>query len=328
MTNLKTAKQIEAELTQLERGDHLHWGAVFLLLDSIEQSGCWQGEADSFTNWIDKNAVRFHVKPATLWRIFAAGRFVHQGRDRIIAKGANLPPIEEMADAVSPESVELLSKIERAIPDEKFAEIANKVFSGNCKRSELREIWQTYRPILKGKTARGRGVTAPRLDQKDPEQFNSLMEANAIRSIIADGYRWTGISEPEQYQLFPHISPENFQESSSSSMFSAVAVVKPNHGKIQFYGLLFQAAFDFAKTYFLFNDYISYCDRFWLVIRSDAKRTCQSIVEDPDFNPAIGIIVVTDEIIQVHKNAESVSSSGINRGELAIAILIRTLGTK
>ena len=57
-----TPKQIEKELTVIEKGVYRPWGTMSLLLDSIENTGYWHRDSDSFTSWLEKNAFRLNKR--------------------------------------------------------------------------------------------------------------------------------------------------------------------------------------------------------------------------------------------------------------------------
>ena len=323
----KTPKQIEKEMISVEKGDVRTWGQIFMLLDSIDQSRYWQKGANSFTGWIEMNAPALHTKPAMLWRILSAGRFVRQVAERVKMKGIEIPPFDVLPDSVSPENVELLSKLSRVMPDETFADFARKVFSGDVKRSELRGAWETYRPVLMGKTARGRGVVPPKLNIRDAEQFRSLLEADTLSAFQAAGPGWTGIASPLIYRVFVHVDPEGYRRSPITNLFPAVVVVKPPHGPIEYHGIRFAS---FSRSHDSYKGILMYCDYLWIFnhksqegkIKTTSNDLCISL---PD---GIGILDISEGKVSVVRPAASVDGAGTMRGDIASALLVRSLGVK
>ena len=324
----KTPKQIEKELISIEKGDGRTWGQIFLLLDSIDQSRYWQKGANSFTGWIEMNAPALHTKPAMLWRILSAGRFIREVAERVKMKGIEIPPFDVLPDSVSPENVELLSKLSRVMPDETFADFARKVFSGDVKRSELRGAWETYRPVLMGKTARGRGVVPPKLNISDAEQFRSLLEADTLSAFQAAGPGWTGIASPLIYKVFVHVDPEGYVRSPITSLFPAVVVVKPPHKPIEYHGIRFASISRSPDSY---KRILAYCDYLWIFnhklqegrrIKIASNDLCSLLPDE------IGILDISEGKVSVVRPAASVDGAGTMRGDIASALLVRSLGVK
>lgn len=323
---INTPKQIEKELAAIGKGDR-PWGALSLLLDSIENTGFWHRDSDSFTGWLEKNAFRFGVNPPMLWRILAAGRFVCQIRDRLIKKGILVPNLADMPDNVSPESVELLAKLERVIPEDAFPDLAHKVFSGQATRAELRFTWQTYRPALGGQTARGRGVPIPRLNLKDPDQYNSLMEAMVLDALKVAGPSWSGHKTPSIYQVFLHVNPDGHRKLPGSYLFSAVVVIKPMSGDIEYHGFRYRP-FSIAGSRAKEFPETTYCDFLWLMTPPTSFTGTHPLkrkIELPEF---IGLVELKDGQVNVLRRAERAPNSGELREQLTSALLARSLGSK
>lgn len=323
----KTPKQIEKELDSVEKGDVPTWGQLFLLLDSIDQSRYWLKGAKSFTGWIEMNAPALHTKPAMLWRILSAGRFVRKVAERLKIIGIEIPSFDVLPDSVSPENVELLSKLSRVMPDETFADFARKVFTGDAKRSELRGAWETYRPVLMGKTARGRGVVPPKLNIRDDDQFRSLLEADTLSAFQAADPGWTGIASPLIFRVFVHVDPEGYRRSTITSLFPAVVVVKPPHGSIEYHGIRFAS---FSRPPNSYIGILAYCDYLWVLNHKHQDGKIEIASNDlctllPD---GVGILDMNEGKVSVVRKAASVDGAGMMRGDIASALLVRSLGSK
>lgn len=316
--------QISEELFLVEEGVSRSWGNLFLLLDSVERTKYWQNDAASFTRWIEQIAPKIHTKPAMLWRILSSGRFVIQVTNQLEERNIKVPSLEDMPDDVSPENVELLAKLERVAPEETFAEYAQKVFTGEAKRAELRSVWETYRPVLRGQTARGRGVTPPRINRKDPSQFRSVMEAATLEAFQSAGPHWTGISTHTLYKVFVHINPEGFPKN-PGYLFAAVVVVKPKNGVLLYHGIRFRTL-ESPDTY---KKPLEYCDHLWVFNHSVFHSSQIPAFDDLSGVPeGVGILEIKDNVLSVIKPACVIKGSGTKRVDLASALLVRTLGTK
>lgn len=323
MAKYTTPKQIEKELSLLEKGDARTWGNIFLLIDSIDHTKYWVRDADFFTGWIQNNAWRLHAKPAMLWRILSAGRFVRQVAGRFKERGIAVPSFEEMPDSVSPDNIELLSKLDRVMPSDNLSELARRVFAGDVTRSELRSTWETYRTVLGGKTARGRGVIAPRLNQQDPEQYRSLMMAAILESFQAASPDWTGVQSPDVYKVYVHVNPEGSPKIPVGIYhFAAVVLVKNKNGLLKYHGVRFRS---FSRSPGSYEKSLSYCDYLWVLNRSIAQNNRSEEAYLPD---GVGIIDVRDGAVSVIRPAGTIEGAGLKKIEIASVLLARALRVK
>jgi hypothetical protein len=322
--DFKTFDDIEKEMSLLQGGGHRPWGRIFLLLYSIEQCGYFQQSCASFTGWVEKNAWRLQKKPAMLWRIFSSGRFVRQLQERFKEGDFAVPSLEDLPDFVNPENVEILSKLDRVMPLEPFIEVARRVFAGEVTRSELRGTWETYRPVLGGKTARGRGVVAPRLDQKDPEQHQSLIQAATLDAFQTAGPAWLGIKSPEMYKVFVHVNPEGYRVPKGRYLFAAVVVVKPRNDSIQYHGIRF---LNFARPQDSYDKSLVFCDRLWVFSHS-ASYGRREFGEHSTVPDGVGIIDVENGMVSMHKPARAIDGAGQDKIRLASMLLLRALATR
>ena len=322
MIKYKTPKQIEKELALIERGERQSWGKFYLLLASIDQTRFWQRDADSYSSWILKTSNRLNINAAMLWRIISAGRFVLQTLEKLEGGGIDVPSLEEMPDTVSAENIEILSKLERVMPDNVFLEFARKVFNGKAKRSELRGAWETYRPILEGKTGRGRGVTPPRLNNQNPDQYQSLVEATVLDALRTAEPGWTNVTSPSVFKIYVHVNPEGYFRGTDKYLFAAVAVVKPQNGPVEYHGIRFRTTTPISPNFY--RTIMTYCDYLWILNHTVSEETLVK-----GYTPEkAGILEVKDNIVSVVRPSVFYEGSGSNRHKLASALLVRALGTK
>ena len=317
---MPTAKQIEKELGAIERGEARTWGQVAVLLDEIDSCGYWHRDADSFTEWLGKHAHIFGVKPAMLWRHLTSGRYLKQLRDSAAAKNVSVPSLDLLPNSVSSESVELLAKLERIMPEADFQKLLARMLEGGARRAELRSLWEAYRPVLGGKTARGRGVVVPRINRDDPEQYQSLMEANFLSALKAAGSAWTGAAKPERYEVYLHVTPEG-KVAGRKILFPAVAMVKPKDGALEYHAVLFAPFLDrfreFLENLRVFPDYL------WVIPRTSLRGGLTSNIH-LEVPRGIGLITIESGAVHVIVPAERMPESGSRRADLASALLVRS----
>lgn len=331
--NFNSQKKIEQELLAIEKGEHRAWGMTSLLLFAIDKTGFWQDNCDSFTNWLEKNASLFKVKPATLWRILTAGRFSNQVREQLANNNILVPHLEDMPCNISPENIEILAKLKRVVPKDIFLYFARRVFKGKAKRSELRSSWQTYRPILKGQTARGRGVPTPQLDNSNPAEHDSLLEAVALDALKSVGPNWSGHQYTTLYQMFLSVNPDDYPQpdtpyehirSVEKHLFAAIAVVKPKYSEIEYHG------FHYLKrdSECLEVDMEQYCDFVWFIISAESL-TNEHISWLQHKSPSCtGLLEIKDGEVKILKRAERCKEDVALKEKLVSSLLKRSLQGK
>lgn len=159
--------------------DPLPWGRISVTLLDAERTGSWRQTSTSFSKWVEEQEDELGKSPQSLWRYLSAGKEYLEQRKALSARGVRLPRLEDVSAAVSPESIELLSKIRRVAPASLLKEIGQDVLTGKIERKVLRGIWDSYAPLLEGRTARGRGakpqaVKAPRAAREVSDSLAGL----------------------------------------------------------------------------------------------------------------------------------------------------------
>jgi hypothetical protein len=182
---------------------HSRWGDLAAYLLQTEKTASWRKTHASFSSWLAHLAQSLDRSEATLWRALAAGRYYNALRQASKKRGITLPVLGAPQLAASPEAIELVAKISRAAPTEVAQQITEKVVAGAISRRELRTYWETYRPVLDGRTARGRNVTAPRFNPSRIDMVSSRLEADCIAGLIHAGGAWLGVAEPRLYKVIP-----------------------------------------------------------------------------------------------------------------------------
>lgn len=299
---------IATEIKSLQGGVRLPWGRVSSLLVLVEQQGYWRDEATSFTRWVNSHAVVFGSKPATLWRLVASGKYYEKFR-------AEYPhffpyPLHELPDQVSPENIELLYKLSRVAPKDLFGPLIEKVMCGRITRSELRTAWVRFRPALEGQTARGKGVTPPKLSVQAGKESELLTEALILHRLLGGSSEWTGLKNLTVFKPYSEL------ECSDVIRFDAVIVTKGKQSRLLFHGIevlkrLYPHSADKLKSLQL------RCDLMWVVLPQLPQGN--ELQRLPD---NVGLIVV-DSDVQVIRPARL--EPGHDTCALAKAILEREL---
>lgn len=139
------------------------WGQVSAYLLEVERNGSWKNSARTYTEWAKGFAQQRGCTVTLLWRYKSAGKFYNSRSEALLNRGIKLPKLDKLSPSVSAEAVELLAKISRVAPANILNPIEAKTLLGQIQKKEVREVWNAYAPLLEGKTARGRGVAAPKL---------------------------------------------------------------------------------------------------------------------------------------------------------------------
>lgn len=314
---------LEVELKALADGKQRSWPQLATLLEEVERSEYWRERAGSFTEWLEHFAQVISLKPATLWRVLSAGRFYASLRSDLAGNGISAPPINALPAAVSPESLELLAKLRRVAPGDVTDEITARVLSGTITRADLRSTWQAYRPALDGRTARGRGVKAPKIDTKAGPHFNSLLEAEVFTGLKYGSKAWTGTSEPHTFQIYMNVKPEFLPDETRRFEFDAVVVVRcASNSALVLHGIDIRPQLTvYAEQAINFVQLASpFCDRLWTAVHEANHGFGWDAI--PGY---VGVMAAKSQTLRVLREAGSSNGLGSRVGDLAKGLLFSSL---
>lgn len=178
------------------------WGKLADYLLAVEHAKTWEHTHPSFSAWLFDEATRLKRNPSSLWRARSSGRYYRTLAALLNARGHQVPDLDSDELKASAESLELAAKLSRVAPEELMGELAAKVIDATVSRRDLRSYWLAYRPVMAGKTARGRGTVPPRFDPHDAHMRISRAEADVIASLIQAGAEWLGNAAARAYRVF------------------------------------------------------------------------------------------------------------------------------
>jgi hypothetical protein len=312
-------KKLEKEVAALIQRPTSSWAVIGLILDRVEREKYWARDARSFSEWLRSFAPKIGMKETSLWRYLGATRYY-----RKLRKDGS-PSLARIPKDVSAENLELLEKLERVVPEDEFEAMAKRVLAGEVERNELRELWRTYRPILRGRTARGKGVIVPRIDPKDREQLMDQKEAWALTTLMAAGPEWTGIEHPDFYKCvrevilprWPGVEPRHVYDPKEGVRYRPVvdmlAVVRksPDSAVI----LVGVQVFSDLKTSTALASLAPYCDRLYVALLGKEELSDQV----PEF---VGILRLLTGSVQVEREPRpGFAVAATKSGELAKELL-------
>ncbi|MFC5435992.1 hypothetical protein ACFPME_05445 [Rhodanobacter umsongensis] len=294
------------------------WGQLAAYLLDVKARQTWITEAASFTEWVKQCAKRLSRTEASLWRCISSGRFYRVRAASLVKRGIALPDLPQLPPAVSSESLELLAKICRIAPPELIEDIEFKALEGKIARGDLRAIWETYRPVLKGRTARGRNAEAPCFDERDPGQRDGRAEADSIMALRKAGPAWTGHPDASYYGVFPMdhpLLPAHFRDIG----LDAVVFVKPKKMDVpELHGVTHRSLDQLPRPFHA--QLAQAVDRAWVVILGAEKPEVTSVPQE------LGVLSTESGAVRVGR--EPISSEHeptVVRDHLIRALLLRTL---
>lgn len=184
-----TIDEVLNELESIRSGALKAWPELGKLFLSVEHHGLWRKTNKSFSEWVRDFARTQRKSESSHWRLVSSSRYYVQLRDYLITHGVDAPLLENLSELVSPENLELLSKIERVLPADQRLTLAKKVVLGNATRAELRDYWSYYKPLLEGRNARG-NVDIPKYEEDNPDHQQSLVKASILKELANANGKW------------------------------------------------------------------------------------------------------------------------------------------
>lgn len=188
------AATLEAAIEQMASLREKPWTRMGKMLLDIEQTKYWEEQgASSFAEYVALLAKRLNLDQSVLWRNRKAVEFYEtELRELIQSTEGTLPSLTEKPPKIGPEGLSLLERIGRVAPKAVYLDLATQSIFGSLSRNKLREVWYALSPVLKGKTARGRGTTTPRIDPNDTRAAGQLDESLILKAFSTEGAEWIG----------------------------------------------------------------------------------------------------------------------------------------
>jgi len=315
---------IKETLDKLSRGVPLPWPYVARCLDEVEKTEYWAGTASSFTEWLKKNEGKLGSKESTLWRYLVVGRYYQDLQKQFSRVNLDYPPLSELPAHVSPEKLEVLSKLARVAPRDFFEELMYQVLDNTITRDDIREKWNAFRPALKGKTARGRRVLPPSVNIKNQDEYESIQEAMIINAIKAAGSSWLSDQKPQMYKVQMHVAL-NKSSPVQRPLFPAVVLYKEGESKdLEIHGLETMRHFVFNKNILKRLEYLSeYCDYLWVVKNKDDPNIVRNGFVEEHYPKYVGLMMIDGPDISIVRQALSCYQDYKKANELLKALLLK-----
>jgi hypothetical protein len=315
--------KIEEYLTMLSQREVKHWGIFAYTLDYIDRTEYWREQgASSLSSFISFMAKFYEKKPATLWRYLTSGRHYNAIVEKYAAGEEKYPQLCDISDQVSPEKLEILSKIARAAPEDVVSDIALKVLDGEITKANLWALWQAYKPALEGKTARGRGTTIPSICQTDLRQISLVSKSNVLSTIYQAEPEWIGVDGIDLFIPFVGMTFSPPPNGRDPITFDMVAITRDGENRaIRLHCVAVISEPTPVSVDFAIKRFLPYFHFIWIAFPEDFDPSNARYI--PDF---AGILRVGRKNITTVRTAERSSFLGGRTEHLTQWLLIKALG--
>lgn len=300
MSESGSARPATRRTSALPKLARASWVRTGIELARVESEQSWADSANSFSDWLKNQATKLAVEESNLWRYLGAVRFYPELRQSLIDAGHDCPEVQNLSEQVSPENLELLSKLIRVMSPADFASLATRVLDRSAKRDELRKLWQAYRPALAGKTARGKGVAAPVFDENDSANRSKLVVAQTRLLLEAAPFTWLCQPAPAFAHAVHDVRlPEMHARHGNSGLDMLIAVQRTESAPLELHGIEIRLNLS-SQTIPGIVDLAQSVNYLWVAFAKPYKAGLLASL------PAhIGILSINDGSISVVRVAES-----------------------
>ena len=157
------------------------WREESVNLLYVRSNLLFEPDIKSYSAWLKKQAEIKGIQISTLWRYLGAAAFaidLQTGGWATVKNPLQIPP------GIHAESIELLEKIGRVMPNAAFDELAADLYHGRVVRKDLLKTWQIYRVALpQNATARGSNVQKPVMAENNERTQRIVFEQLALRLL-------------------------------------------------------------------------------------------------------------------------------------------------
>lgn len=310
--NEKEQLKLEEQLKELNSIKKLSWKDIFDLLSQVAETKYWRRDSRNFTTWLKQNKTKFNMPLSGLWRIISSGEYVIRLINTLTEKDIKITSFKELSPSVSPETIELLAKLERVLHEDEFNELAVRVLSDDLTRDELRLLWEIYKPILDGDNARGLHKVL-KADLKNPKTLQVYNESVAI-DVLHKKIEQV-LPQNKILQLKMRVKPAGY-----GYVFSSVALVQSEKTGIKYHGFVFYTE-DIVENLTTTDRVSTFCNYLWLMIqpKPDTEDFYKSLFVK--IQPSIGVIEIDKPNMRVIRNAGEGTCIAEKKGCLELSFL-------
>lgn len=269
---MENIEKIEEELQQLLSEDKKSWVKIYELMQEVESEKLYEGKYHSFTAWVNELANKSKVHVSLLWSRKKAGKMYAEYQERAKAAGRSVPVMREVN--VSPDNFNLVEKIagaNKAVADE----LMDKVVSGELKRKDLKNAWETVR-------ADKQNVRVTRHDKQSERAENALSAADIVLALRNPTWLPMELSErineyqEQKYRIMTEFAVQSGTTRHARRM-DILAIETITNSDISLHGIEIK-----VNKHDLINDhkmqeYTEFCDYFWIAVPEELIEDAKSI---------------------------------------------------
>ena len=282
------------------RGGLPQWGKIAADLLRVQHSEDWREAGfSSFSLYLGQEAKKLNRGKSALWRMISAGEFYTKLLKKLDPQGDRLPSLTDPELSASPESLELLEKIGRVAPSEIMEPLEVRTLDGTISRRELRDIWESYRPLLEGRTKRGRGVPVPQINRKSPRINLSLAEAHVLTQLLRLGSIWLSSGSMDLYRAVHIAGNLRLRNWYSKTCDIVILAAKDSDSRLELHGVEVSNILFCHLFLHRFSEHPPLTDYQWLAL---TKRISPN--EISRIPSEIGIIEVASSGVRVVRRAK------------------------
>ena len=253
---IEPPKILDKIIQLLMRADR-DWVSVGRLLEEGIEQKTWDTLFGSTRQAIVKISEQTNVKPASLWRFLTSVRIYDQLEDLFSHHSIPFPALTSSSSA---ENIELLGRLRRVMPMASLLPAAVAVLENRMSRGALRNLWNDYKPVMQGKTVRGRGK--PVLDH----DIHAIRKSQVLSMIRSTPF-WVPkdrLPDVPQHEILTQIVLLEMT-------LDAVIIVRSSESATlpEFHAVKFIDHSPDDTEYELMSEIMENCDALWFAIHLD-----------------------------------------------------------
>jgi hypothetical protein len=173
------------------------WALRARLIHNAKTTRQWKKRGEhTFTRFLQRCAQAIGVHETLLWREQGAYIYLTETlAPKLAAADLLIEEVGEISQKVSAEHFAILERIERVAPEADFLKLASQVIAAEVTRTTLRVYWESLKPAMEGRTARGRNKASPYAKSR-------VVEEMITATLTTAHPDWTGVTKPFAFEAF------------------------------------------------------------------------------------------------------------------------------
>lgn len=303
--NLADAEQLLDQILQQKKKQ---WWTIYRILKDVRDTDAFAVEYKSFTSWVSHYSKQRNVTGTIIWRYYRAGKYYEEMDACKRKMGA---PLDFKAEALSPDNMELISRITRNDP-QKGAELAVETVKGHLGRSKLNRMWKTekaFRAAQKEKISLANGYDhydKTKNNEAPTEQApESQMNAHDIVTALSRGPEWLPgiVTDKPPYCRDQYLCVPEFPVRVPGSTLRMDLLILENHTvpasesnfELKLHGVEIKVSKSDLERDTKMQEYTTFVDDFWLAVPDDAPELVNAALDRVEDNPGWGLMLIHED---------------------------------